>query len=77
MECLRFGLDFPSLNRKATILSSKVLSLPIPRVRRRGSRGKRVRVRKVHMSPPVPMKIYKPPVFSIELDNLFDVLSPF
>ena len=76
MECLRFGFDFPSLNRKATTLSSKVLGIPITRVRRRGYRAKRVR--KVHTSqPPVPMKIYNPPVFSIELENLFDVLSPF
>ena len=83
MECFRFGLDFPSINRKADIISSKVLGLPgrLPSRRggRRGGRGRgRGRGRKFtvpHPPPPVQLKMYKPPTFSIELANLFDVLD--
>ena len=87
MECFRFGFDFPSLNRKAVILSSKVLGLPNPyarRTRRRGGRG-RGRGRKYYTIPtqqppppaptPVQLKVYKAPTFSIELENLFEVLD--
>jgi hypothetical protein len=81
MECFRFGLDFPSLNRKAVILSSKVLGLPNPYARRSRRRGGRGRGRKVHMTPPTPppipvrLKMYEAPTFSIELENLFEVLD--
>jgi len=85
MECFRFGLDFPSLNRKAVILSSKVLGLPNPyahRPRRRGGRN-RSRGRRFYVVPqppppppsPVRLKLYEPPTFSIELENLFEVLD--
>lgn len=78
MECFRFGLDFPSLNRKAVILSSKVLGLPNPYARRPRHRGGRNRCRKFHVAPPpnpVRLKVYEPPTFSIELENLFEVLD--
>ena len=69
MECFRFGLDFPLLNRKAVILSSKVLSLPAHHRRRR-----------FYVAPPPPpspvrLKVYEAPTFSIELENLFEVLD--
>jgi hypothetical protein len=77
MECFRFGLDFPSLNHKSVILSSKVLGLPRRHPRRRGGRG-RGRGRKFtvpHPPPPVQLKMYKAPTFSIELENLFEILD--
>ena len=82
MECFRFGLDFPSLNHKSVILSSKVLGLPRRHPRRRGGRGRgRGRGRKFTVphppSPPTPvqLKMYKAPTFSIELENLFEILD--
>ena len=77
MECFRFGLDFPSLNHKSVILSSKVLGLPRRHPRRRGGRG-RGRGRKFtvpHPPTPVQLKMYKAPTFSIELENLFEILD--
>ena len=79
MECFRFGLDFPSINRKANIISIKVLGLPGRIHRRRGGRG-RGRGRKFtapHPPPPVQLKMYKAPIFSIDLTNVFEVLSKF
>jgi hypothetical protein len=83
MECFRFGLDFPTLNRKSVTIASKVLGLPERRSRRRGSRGRgRGRGRKYYTLPHPPqppptvqLKMYKPPTFSIDLENLFEVLD--
>ena len=76
MECFRFGFDFPALNRKAVILSSKVLGIPAPYARRSRHRGGRGRYRKVRMTPPpIQLKMYEAPTFSIELENLFEVLD--
>ena len=79
MECFRFGLDFSSLNHKSVIISSKVLGLPVRRPRRRGGRGRGRKLYTVPHPPPPPtpvqLKMYKAPTFSIELENLFDVLD--
>jgi hypothetical protein len=84
MECLRFGFDFSAINRNATIISSKVLDLPVHqarRSRRRGGHGRgRGRGRTFFVvtpppPPPVQLKMYKAPTFSIDLSNLFEVLD--
>lgn len=81
MEAFRYGLSIPYIQDMAIRLSRKVLDVDLykssyPVRRRRGPRRYRP---KVVLPPRVPkppvLKVYTPPVFSIELDNMFEVLD--
>ena len=75
MECFRYGFNFPSIQKRATVVTNKVLGIKTRRPRRF-----RVRPRVKPMPPPPPppprLKKYTPPIgFSIELDNMFEILD--
>lgn len=74
MESFRFFLSIPYLNKLAIANSNIVLGL--------GPKKKSVvrrMYRRYRVLPPVPkvsrVKLYHPPVFSIDLDNMFEVLD--
>ena len=76
MESFRYGLSVPYIQSHASDMSRRVMKLSvIPRtvlcVRRYNVTRKKKFVKKV---PPV-LKLHTPPVFSIELDNMFDILD--
>ena len=79
MEAFRFGLSIPYIQNRASEMSRKLLD--IPRVNRTVLRPRRYKRRIVPKKyipipkPPPVLKIYAPPVFSIELDNMFEVLD--
>jgi hypothetical protein len=79
MEAFRFGLSIPYIQNRASEMSRKLLDIPrVPRVTRtRPRRYKRRLVPKTKQYIPKPpvLKVYTPPVFSIELDNMFEVLD--
>jgi hypothetical protein len=83
MEAFRYGLSIPYIQDMAIRLSRKVLDVdlyksspPVTRRRYRGSRRYRTkRVLPPRVPKPPVLKIYTPPVFSIELDNMFEVLD--
>jgi len=78
MECFKFGFNFPEIQKKSTVISSKVLVVR-GRVKRTRPRRRyyhpRPRTVLVTIPPKPVMKIYVPHVFSLELDNMFDVLD--
>ena len=78
MECFRYGFNFPSIQNRAVAVSRKFMGQPKPRIRFRP----RYRYRylhkhpiKVEEPPKIPLKIYKPYIFSIELHNMFEILD--
>jgi hypothetical protein len=74
MEAFRFGLSIPYIQNRASEMSRKLLDIPRVRVLRPRRRYKRRLVPKKKQYTPV-LKLYTPPVFSIELDNMFEVLD--
>jgi len=75
MDCLRFGFDFHFINHKAATVSRKVLGIPKSHRRRRHYKIRRVKTPPSPKPPPIPLKIYNPPTFSIELHNIFEILD--
>ena len=75
MEAFRFGLSIPYIQNRASEMSRKLLDIPkVHRTVLRPRRYKRRIVPKKKQYTPV-LKIYTPPVFSIELDNMFETLD--
>ena len=77
MEAFRFGLSIPYIQNRASEMSRKLLDIPRvtrPVLRQRIYKRRLVPKKKYIPKPPV-LKIYIPPVFSIELDNMFEVLD--
>ena len=79
MEAFRFGLSIPYIQNRASEMSRKLLDIPV-NSRKSIVCRKRKRYRRrpvpVPVSKPRVFKLYQPPpVFSIELDNMFEVLD--
>jgi hypothetical protein len=77
MEAFRFGLSIPYIQNRASEMSRKLLDIPRT-VLLRPRRYKRRRIvpkKKQYIPKPPVLKIYTPPVFSIELDNMFEILD--
>ena len=77
MEDFRYGLSVPFIQVRASEVTCKVLHLPVRTVlcvthpkRYRVSRRKKVLPKKKTV-----LKMHTPPVFSIELDNMFETLD--
>ena len=77
MEAFRYGLSVPFIQVRASEVTCKVLHLPVRTVvcvtrpkRYRVSRRKKVLPKKKTV-----LKMHTPPVFSIELDNMFETLD--
>ena len=68
MECFLFGLSVPSIQTRSSDVTRATMKLPVRTV---------VCVRRYKVPPMVPpvVKMQSPPVFSIELDNMFDILG--
>jgi len=78
MECFRYGFNFPSIQNRAVAMSRKFMGQPKPRTRIRFRPRYRYRHKhpiKVEEPPKIPLKIYRPPTFSIELHNIFEILD--
>jgi len=68
MECFLFGLSVPSIQTRSSDVTRATMKLPVRTV---------VCVRRYKVKKKVPpvVKMQSPPVFSIELDNIFDILD--
>jgi hypothetical protein len=77
MECFRYGFDFPEIQGRAAMLA-RTVAVTIPPRRRTRHRYVRKPRRQYTPTVPIPFKKpvrVKPPTFTIELYNLFEILD--
>ena len=72
MECFLFGLSVPSIQTRSSDVTRATMKLPVRTVV--CVRRYKVKKKVPQVVPPV-VKMQSPPVFSIELDNMFDILG--